>query len=108
MVLLRAYLPPGVQKGDPLDVDVSVPGRSETTSLRGGWLMLSRLRQMEPMGGTVRMGNVDGIAEGDVLVDGLFEGKSDRVLETRGRVLGGTPRTTRDRLALGKSDARSA
>jgi len=107
MVLLRAYLPPGVQKGDPLDVEVSVPGRSETTSLRGGWLMLARMRQMEPMGGTVRMGNVDGLAEGDVLIDALFEGKSDRVLETRGRVLGGArSRTTREiGLALGKSDA---
>jgi flagellar basal body P-ring protein FlgI len=107
LVLLRAYLPPGVQKGDPLDVEVSLPGRSETTSLRGGWLMLSRLRQMAPLGGAVRMGNVDGVAEGDVLVDALFEGKSDRVLETRGRVLGGgRSRTAREiGLALGKSDA---
>jgi len=107
LVLLRAYLPPGVQKGDPLDVEVSVPGRSETTSLRGGWLMLSRMRQMEVMGGAVRMGNVDGWAQGDVLVDALFAGKSDRVLETRGRVLGGG-RCGLSRevgLALGKSDA---
>src|SRR5947207_11317820 len=39
MVYVRTFLPPGVQKGDPLDVEVHVPLRSETTSLRGGWLM---------------------------------------------------------------------
>src|SRR5437867_10529447 len=47
LVYVRAYLPPGVQKGDPLDVEVHIPSRSETTSLRGGWLMQTRLRQME-------------------------------------------------------------
>src|SRR5882757_347658 len=46
MVYVRTFLPPGVQKGDPLDVDVRIPLRSETTSLRGGWLMQTRLRQM--------------------------------------------------------------
>jgi flagellar basal body P-ring protein FlgI len=107
MVLLRAYLPPGVHKGDSFDVEVSVPGRSETTSLRGGWLMLSRMRQMEVMGGSVRMGNVDGRAQGDVLVDALFDGKTDRVLETRGRVLGGGVSLINREigLALSKSDA---
>src|SRR5262245_17847204 len=47
MVYVRTYLPPGVQKGDVLDVEIRVPMQSETTSLRGGWLMQSRLRQME-------------------------------------------------------------
>lgn len=107
LVLLRANLPPGIQKGDTVDVEVSVPGRSETTSLRGGWLMRSRMRKMAALGGSVRLGGVDGLAQGDVLVDAIFDGKSDRVLETRGRVLGGgVALMSREiGLALGKSDA---
>jgi flagellar basal body P-ring protein FlgI len=107
MVFVRTYLPPGVKKGDPLDVEVRVPMRSETTSLRGGWLMQSRLRQMEVLGGMTLRGNIDGLAQGDVLVDAVFEGSSDKVLETRGRVLGGgTSLLNRELgLAISKNDA---
>src|SRR5688500_5010994 len=47
MVILRGWLPPGVNKGDTFDVEVRLPSRSETTSLRGGWVMQSRMRPME-------------------------------------------------------------
>src|SRR5436309_9991998 len=89
MVYVRTFLPPGVQKGDPLDVEVRIPARSETTSLRGGWLMQSRLRQMAELGGSLLRGNIDGLAQGDVLVDAVFDGTNDKIHETRGRVLGG-------------------
>jgi flagellar basal body P-ring protein FlgI len=89
LVLVRGYLPPGCQKGDHFDVEVRVPSRGETTSLRGGWLMQSRLRQMEVLGGRIHTGNVDGLAQGDLLVDAVFAGSEDKVLETRSRVLGG-------------------
>ncbi len=107
MVYVRTYLPPGVQKGDPLDVEIRTPIRSETTSLRGGWLMQSRLRQMEILGGIATRGSIDGLAQGDVLVDAVFEGATDKVLETRGRVLGGgTSLVTRELgLAISKNDA---
>ena len=39
LVLVRSYLPPGVQKGDPIDVEVLTPSHSKTTSLRSGWLL---------------------------------------------------------------------
>ncbi len=89
MVIVRGYLPPGVQKGETFDVEVRNPSRSETTSLRGGWLMQTRLRQMEIMGGAIRTGAVEGLAQGDVVVDAIFDGTSDRIKETRARVLGG-------------------
>jgi flagellar basal body P-ring protein FlgI len=89
LVLCTAYLPPGVQKGDVFDVEVRVPSRSETSSLRGGWLMQTRLRQMQVLAGQVHSGSVDGLAQGDLLVDAVFEGSDDKVLETRARVLGG-------------------
>jgi hypothetical protein len=89
LVLCTAYLPPGAQKGDPFDVLVSVPSRSQTTSLRGGWLMPTRMRQIQVLGGSVHSGSVDGLAKGDLVVDAVYEGADDKVLETRARLLGG-------------------
>lgn len=107
MVMVRAFLPPGVQKGDQIDVEVRVSPGSETTSLRGGWLMRSRLKKMEVMGGSLLQGSIDGLAAGDVLVDAIFDGKSDRIHETRGRVLGGGTSATVREIGLGisKNDA---
>ena len=89
LVICTAYLPPGVQKGDTFDVQIRVPHRSETTSLRGGWLMQTRLRQIAMLGGSVHSGSIDGLAQGDLTVDAVFDGTDDKVLETRARVLGG-------------------
>ena len=66
---MRAYLRPGIQEGDHFDVEVRVPSRSETTSLRGGWLLPARLTEMAVLGEQIRQGSVLGHAEGPVLVD---------------------------------------
>ena len=50
LVVVRGYLPPGVQKGDRIDVEVVVPPKSKTTSLRGGYLLHSRLRELRVSG----------------------------------------------------------
>lgn len=89
MVLVRAYLRPGIQKGDHFDIELRVATRSECTSLRGGWLMETRLRQLASLGGQVREGKQLALAEGAVLVDPSAEGDRDRYKLTRGRVLGG-------------------
>ena len=89
LVLVRGYLRPGIQKGDRFDVEVRVPSRSESTSIRGGWLLPSRLTEMAVLGEQIRQGSVIGIAEGSVLVDPTADPKKDRALSTRGRVLGG-------------------
>ena len=39
LVLVRAFLRPGIQKGDRFDVEVRVPTQSDTTSIRDGWLL---------------------------------------------------------------------
>lgn len=107
MVVLKAFLPPGVRKGDVLDVDVSCPSGSQTTSLKGGWVMQARMRQVEVLGGELRSGSIDGLAEGDVLVDAIFDGTQDKVNSLRGRILAGcTSRITRDLgLAIRKENA---
>jgi flagellar basal body P-ring protein FlgI len=96
LVLARGVLRPGIQKGDRFDLEVRIPARSETTSLRGGYLLEARLREMKVLNNQVYNGRVWGIAEGAVLVDPSADDQKDRVLAGRGRVLGGG-RATRSR-----------
>lgn len=88
IVLVRGILPPGIRKGDKFDVEVSIPGGSETSSLRGGWLMRSRLRQVAVIDSALHTGHVDALVDGNVLVDAVFENRSTRPSETHGRILG--------------------
>src|SRR5215470_17062353 len=46
LVLVRAFLRPGLQEGDRFDVEVRTPTQSETTSIRDGWLLSTRLTEM--------------------------------------------------------------
>ena len=90
LVLVRCFLPPGIQKGDRYDVEIRVPSKSETTSLRSGWLMRARLRETAILeDNALHSGHVEGLAEGHVLVDAVFESGDGKIKETRGRVLGG-------------------
>lgn len=89
LVLVRGFLRPGIQEGDRFDVEVRVPSRSETKSLRGGWLMPSRLTEIAVLGAQVRQGHVLGGAEGSILVDPSATGDQAQPHATRGRVLGG-------------------
>lgn len=89
MVIVRAYLRPGIQKGDHFDVEVRVPSNSEATSLRNGWLMESRLKEMAVLNSQLHEGRVMGLSQGAILVDPAASGETDRIALTRGRVLGG-------------------
>ncbi|HEX3727748.1 MAG TPA: flagellar basal body P-ring protein FlgI [Pirellulales bacterium] len=89
MVLVRGFLPPGVKKGDKIDLEVQVPARSETTSLRGGWLMETRMTELAVLGGQIHEGHPWAIGEGAVLVDPSANSEKDKTLLVRGRVLGG-------------------
>ncbi|MDP6443647.1 MAG: HEAT repeat domain-containing protein [Pirellulaceae bacterium] len=91
LALVRGYLRPGIQKGDWIDIAVDTPRRSKTTSLRGGWLMPSRMRQVAMVGSSVREGHVDAIAAGHLFVNALFESgaETDAREENVARVYGG-------------------
>ena len=89
LVLVRGVLRPGIQKGDRFDVEVRIPARSETTSLRGGRLLETRLSDMALVQGRLLDGKVRAVAQGPVLVDPSADEKNERVLLGRGRVLGG-------------------
>lgn len=89
LVLVRGYLRPGIQKGENFDVEVRVPSRSETTSLRGGTLLEVPLREMMVLRGAVREGHILAKAAGPVLVDPSADPEKDAIYATRGRILGG-------------------
>ncbi len=88
MVIVRGYLPPGIRRGELFDVEVRAPSGSDTKSLRGGWLMKAQLRQVEILAGSLHTGNVEGIADGDVIDDAIFEGEQDPITKNRGVVMG--------------------
>ncbi len=90
LVLVQGFLRPGIQKGDRFDVELRTPERDETSSLRGGWLMETRL-QILAVGSTdgkFHNSNALALAEGPILVDPSAD-ENDRVALCRGRVLGG-------------------
>ncbi len=89
MILVKGQLPPGVQKGDKFDIEVKVPSHSEAASLRGGWLMETRLTEMAVLGGAIRQGHPLAVGEGPILVDPSADGEKDRAILLRGKVLGG-------------------
>jgi hypothetical protein len=89
LVVVRGYLPPGVRKGERFDLEVVVPPGSEVTSLRNGYLMRARMREMRELGNVMRSGHIIALSEGNVLVESTFMSADDKFLETRGRILGG-------------------
>jgi len=89
MVLVRAFLRPGIQEGDRFDVEVRVPSQSDTTSLRNGYLLSTRLTELAVLGEQIREGHLLGLAEGPLLVDPSADPEKDPALATRGRILGG-------------------
>jgi len=89
MVLVRGVLRPGIQKGDRFDVEVRVPSRSETTSLRGGHLLETRLTELAVLNRQIHQGHLLALCKGPVMVDPSATDDKDRVLMGRGRILGG-------------------
>lgn len=85
LVLVSALIPPGARKGEPIDVQVTLPDDSKTVSLQGGMLfpcelftsdstgnVQSQLRGSGPSGGgAALMGSVWAKAQGP-LVAGAF------------------------------------
>jgi hypothetical protein len=104
MVLVSALYPAGARKGDPIDIEVSLPPGSKTTSLRGGYLqkcVLFNYDFAERVAPNFAEGNTNALkghpvveAEGAVIV-GLGDG-DEAARVKRGRIWSGG-RCRRDR-----------
>ncbi|MGI9429457.1 MAG: flagellar basal body P-ring protein FlgI [Bythopirellula sp.] len=100
LVLVRGFLRPGIQAGDRFDVEVRTSSRSDTTSLRGGHLLETRLSEMAVLGDQLRSGHLMAVSMGDVLVDPTAVTEEETALATRGRVLSGGVATKSRNLGL--------
>jgi len=100
LVLVRGILRPGIQKDDHFDIEVRIPSRSDTTSLRGGLLLPCRLKEMALLNNQFHEGHVLGLARGPVMVDPSVDEEKNPVLLGRGRILGGGVATKSRQLGL--------
>ena len=66
-------LPPGSSKGDPIDLFVRISSRCTSTSLRDGWLMPSRLREVRMLHNQVRTSDVMALGKGTLLLRTAYE-----------------------------------
>lgn len=111
LVIVRAYLPPLVRKGDKFDVDVRLIQGDDAKSLRGGWLMACDLSEQAVIPGRgVLKGHVYARATGPVLISagGADDGSRAGVMR-RGRVLGGgVSLKDRDMMLYLRNDVRSS
>ncbi|HEY1189142.1 MAG TPA: flagellar basal body P-ring protein FlgI, partial [Gemmata sp.] len=113
LVIVSAEVPPGARKGEPIDVQITLPDDSRTTSLQGGELfptdlitfdttgnVASRLHTGAPAGGgRLLAGNLwaraqGALVAGNIVADGAKEVKADtaadgRVLYRAGFIAGG-------------------
>ena len=88
LVFATGYLPPGVRKGDRFDLMITLPENSETTSLRGGYLMQGRMYEIYVYD-RARKSKERGTCKGPILVAPKTGFDSDKEMLKRGRVLGG-------------------
>jgi hypothetical protein len=89
IVLVKGFLRPGTRKGDRFDVQLIIPGRDTTTSLRGGYLMETRLTEHANLGNALRAGHLRALAKGPIMIDPKPSGSEGEADLTKGRVLSG-------------------
>lgn len=85
LVVVKAIIPPGIAPEDPLDVMVHLTPNSATTSLEGGFLMRTQLREVLLTDRDIKEGFSLASAYGPVLV-ASDDPKDDQKI---GKVLGG-------------------
>src|SRR5262245_23359213 len=91
LVLVRAMLPPVLEKGDRFDIEVVLRPNSEASSLKGGFLMECGLAEQAIVPGQgPKSGHILARAEGPIMLSASdADGPSAASLLKRGRVLGG-------------------
>jgi hypothetical protein len=110
LVVVRAYLPPLVRKGETFDVEVRLPESANATSLAGGMLLETHLSEKAIVPGQgVLTGHELATAKGPILIS-MRDDDPDRLAGVlrRGRVLaGGHAKTDRDLAIYLRNDFRS-
>ncbi|MEZ6087516.1 MAG: flagellar basal body P-ring protein FlgI [Pirellulaceae bacterium] len=96
MVSVEGFLPPGVQKDDPIDLFIRISTRSTADSLRGGWLMPTRLKEVRLLNNQLRSSDMLASATGAVVVRQAYDTGDAKALVREGVIPSGG-RATRSR-----------
>ena len=89
LVKISTVSPPGSSKGDSVDLVVEVSSECNASSLVGGWLMPSRLREYAILGGSLRQSNDKASAKGTIVTTPKSLASAGESDKKSGRVLGG-------------------
>ena len=94
LVRVRAVIPPGARRGDPIDIKVLAPEESNVSDLRGGWMLDTRLRQQlrlkkRMMRSSVRSGEVLAIGAGPVVTRAAHTIGDDVTSRVEGNIISG-------------------
>lgn len=89
IVVIKGMLPPGIRTGETYDLQVVTISNSDATSLEDGLILQTRMQPMARLGGGLKRGHTTGLGKGKILVDALFESRSDQPNQVKGIVLGG-------------------
>lgn len=103
MVIVTGYLPALVEDGQRFDVRVVLPPNSTATSLKGGWLLDTRLAEERAVRtGDIRKGHHDATAGGAILTALGADGstKASPALLRRGSIPGGAVSKTERNLEI--------
>jgi hypothetical protein len=84
LVIVRAKIPTGTTPNDRIDVELELPPACGTTSLAGGYLLQTRLREILIAEGKPKEGSDYALAQGPVLIGTSADPNNPKV----GRVLG--------------------
>lgn len=92
LVVVTAYLPANVRKGQQFDTRIRLPPNSNATSLAGGYLLTTRLfEETEIRGAGIRKGHEFAVAKGPILTafGAGTSGTGSKGLLTQGSIPGG-------------------
>ncbi len=89
LVQVRGLIRPGARRGDPLDLQILTPPKTEATDLHGGWLLDTRMRHQQVLQNAVRSSDVLAVATGRMLTRADYDGTDDPTLQVTGRILSG-------------------
>ena len=98
LVVVTAYLPPMVRKGESFDARIVLPPNSNASSLKGGYLLPTRLsEEVDIRGVGTKRGHEFSVAQGPILTALGVDNSDGSALLTRGSIPGGaTSKTDRD------------
>lgn len=88
VALLEVIVPPGAHKGDRLDVKVTLPPKSEATSIEGGYVAAGRLHEYMATD-VIHKGSLSGLVAGRIVIDPETAEREKEIAAKQGKIIAG-------------------